>query len=435
MIDGIAASVALLSRAMTADLGRAAAHLRVDGGLTRSRLLMQTQADLLQAPVEICRIADATALGVAALARLGVGAVPDLAAAVRPPQVEAVIEPSITADQAAERNAAFGSALAATLELMTPTVMHRRGGRPSGRRDHRRRCRRRRHRAHAGPVSAQLLLIDAANDVGTGTSKANTAILHTGFDAPPGSIEARLLRRGHALLHDYAGRTGIPVERTGAVLVAWNAEQLAALPRIADKARRNGYAASAPGHRPSSTGRAASRSGRARRRWRSPMRVSSARSPRRSPSRRRRSATASAAAEPRVTGVRASRGKTRASISSPCPPPHRGRAAACAGVPLRRQRGRAAQRHHRSAVRPAAFTITPRRGELIVFDKLARPLLGSILLPVPTARTKGVLVRPTVFGNVVLGPTADDIGDKSDDRLDRRGLAPSSRPGTGSCRR
>jgi glycerol kinase len=117
VIDGIAASVALLSQAMTADLGAPLRTLRADGGLTRSRLLMQAQADLLQVPVEICRIPDATALGVAALARLGAGDVADLAAAVRPPRVEAVIEPSITADQAAERNAAFASALAATLEL------------------------------------------------------------------------------------------------------------------------------------------------------------------------------------------------------------------------------------------------------------------------------------------------------------------------------
>src|SRR5262249_51729970 len=61
-----------------------------------------------------------------------------------------------------------------------------------------------------------------------------------------------------------------------------------------------------------------------------------------------------------------------------------------------------------------AFTIRPRRGELIVFDKLARPLLSSILLPVPTARTKGVLVAPTVYGNVLLGPTAEDIPDRGD---------------------
>ena len=53
--------------------------LRVDGGLTRSRLLMQAQADLLQAPVEVCPAADATALGVAALARLGTGEAATLA--------------------------------------------------------------------------------------------------------------------------------------------------------------------------------------------------------------------------------------------------------------------------------------------------------------------------------------------------------------------
>ena len=57
--------------------------------------------------------------------------------------------------------------------------------------------------------------------------------------------------------------------------------------------------------------------------------------------------------------------------------------------------------------------MTPRRGELIVFDKLARPLVNHILLQVPTKVSKGVLVSPTVFGNVMLGPTAEDIPDKT----------------------
>ena len=69
------------------------------------------------------------------------------------------------------------------------------------------------------------------------------------------------------------------------------------------------------------------------------------------------------------------------------------------------------------------FTVTPRRGELIVFDKLSRPLINHILLPVPTATTKGVLVAPTVFGNVMLGPTAVDIEDKTDTRTTPEGLA------------
>ena len=76
------------------------------------------------------------------------------------------------------------------------------------------------------------------------------------------------------------------------------------------------------------------------------------------------------------------------------------------------------------------FTIRPRRGELIVFDKLARPLLNRTVLPVPTSHTKGVLVAPTVFGNVMLGPTADDIDDKSRDRIDRAGIDGLLREGT-----
>ena len=69
------------------------------------------------------------------------------------------------------------------------------------------------------------------------------------------------------------------------------------------------------------------------------------------------------------------------------------------------------------------FTITPRRGELIVYDKLARPLVGSILLPVPTEQTKGVLVAPTVYGNVLLGPTAQDVPDRTDTATTAAGLA------------
>jgi glycerol kinase len=112
--EGIAASVAVLVAAAVADLGRPLTSLRVDGGLTRSRLLMQAQADLLQVPVLVSRSPDATALGVAALARLGTGQAGSAAEAVNglgTAEVETTVEPAITADQAAERMALF---LAAT---------------------------------------------------------------------------------------------------------------------------------------------------------------------------------------------------------------------------------------------------------------------------------------------------------------------------------
>jgi glycerol kinase len=115
VIDGLAASVALLAGSVADDLGGPLTVLRADGGLTRSRLLMQAEADLLQLPVEVCRTPDATALGVAALARIGMGEAAGVEQAVGPADVETVIEPRIGADEAAERMAGFAAALQATL--------------------------------------------------------------------------------------------------------------------------------------------------------------------------------------------------------------------------------------------------------------------------------------------------------------------------------
>jgi glycerol-3-phosphate dehydrogenase len=258
-----------------------------------------------------------------------------------------------------------------------------------------------------------IVVVDAATDVGTGTTKANTAILHTGFDAVPGSLESRLLRRGSALLRDYAARAGIPVERTGALLVAWTAEQRRALPEIEEKARQNGYTAIRP----------VSASGLYQREphlgpgalagleipdesiicpWTTPLAY----------------ATEAVRAGARlelgrlVTGVRSGPdGHALATTGGTIRCRWLVNAAGLGGDLVDAMLG------------GGGFTIRPRRGELIVFDKLARALLGSILLPVPTAATKGVLVAPTVYGNVLLGPTAEDIGDRSDTGTTAAGLA------------
>ncbi|HFC11320.1 MAG TPA: FAD-dependent oxidoreductase, partial [Anaerolineae bacterium] len=68
------------------------------------------------------------------------------------------------------------------------------------------------------------------------------------------------------------------------------------------------------------------------------------------------------------------------------------------------------------------FTITPRRGELIVYDKFSRSLINHIILPVPNKITKGVLISPTVYGNLLLGPTAEDLTDKTNTATSEAGL-------------
>jgi glycerol kinase len=92
--------VADLAAACAADLGGELSALRVDGGLTRSTVLMQAQADLLQLPVEVYPSAHATALGAAALGRLAIRP-HDTAVAVEWTP-EHVYEPRWSADRAAE---------------------------------------------------------------------------------------------------------------------------------------------------------------------------------------------------------------------------------------------------------------------------------------------------------------------------------------------
>jgi glycerol-3-phosphate dehydrogenase len=259
----------------------------------------------------------------------------------------------------------------------------------------------------------RVSLLEAGPDVGAGTSKASTALLHTGFDAKPGTLEARLVARGYELLGDYAERVGIPVERTGALLVAWNDDELAQLPGILENARVNG-----------------------------------------SGDLRELGVEELYRREPHL-GPGARGGIEVPGEGLVCPfttPLAYATEAVLAGCDLRRSTpvtsvaplegggfrlvtpgGGLTCRYLVNAAGLRSdeldrmlghdrFTVIPRRGELIVFDKLARPLVSHILLAVPTKVTKGVLIAPTVFGNVMLGPTAEDVERKDDTDSTRRGL-------------
>ncbi|WOX26041.1 FGGY family carbohydrate kinase [Streptomyces solicathayae] len=116
LCEGLAAQVAELADAAAGDLGRPLEVLRADGGLTRSALLMQTQADLLQLPVEVSALPDVTALGVAAAAQMGLD--PGLRTADAVPRIgpSAVYEPRITAAEAAERRGRFRTAVEKLLD-------------------------------------------------------------------------------------------------------------------------------------------------------------------------------------------------------------------------------------------------------------------------------------------------------------------------------
>lgn len=114
VLEGIAAQVTDLVRVMEADMGSPIASLRVDGGLTKSPVLMQVQADLLQCPVEIYPSAHATPLGAAAMARLAVEPGLSLEEAVWPWAPSGVHEPTWSADRAADFLGRWRTAVEAT---------------------------------------------------------------------------------------------------------------------------------------------------------------------------------------------------------------------------------------------------------------------------------------------------------------------------------
>ncbi|MFC4120393.1 FGGY family carbohydrate kinase [Nonomuraea zeae] len=115
LLEGVAAQVAALSTLAGADLGAPLTRLRVDGGLTRSRVLMQAQADLAQLPVEVYPSPHATPLGAAACARLALDPALDPAAAVGGWRPSATYEPAWSAGRAAEYLERWQAAARATL--------------------------------------------------------------------------------------------------------------------------------------------------------------------------------------------------------------------------------------------------------------------------------------------------------------------------------
>ncbi len=259
----------------------------------------------------------------------------------------------------------------------------------------------------------RTVLVEAAPDVGMGTSKANTALWHTGFDATPGSLESRLLARSYMLLRDYIPEAGIPMELVGGLLVAWTPEQEHNLPKLLDKAHQNGDRTSRllsagevyarePNLGPGALGGMLVPDEGILCTYTLPLAY---------------------ATQAVLNGVDL---RLNFAVQRIIPLPDGGyQLESPAGAVTCRYLVNAAGLYSDEIDRMLGhedFTVAPRRGELIVYDKFARGLLKHILLPVPTEFTKGVLISPTVYGNVLLGPTAETVPDKTDTSTTAAGL-------------
>jgi glycerol-3-phosphate dehydrogenase len=258
------------------------------------------------------------------------------------------------------------------------------------------------------------VLIEAGNDVGTGTSKANTAILHTGYDGKPGFLETQLVRRGYDLLNNYGQQAGIPIEQTGALLVAWTEEQLRSLPVILETAHQNGvtdveYISLDDLYR------------------REPNLGSGAFGALEVPGESiicPFTTPLAYATQAVINGTVLLLNNAVQTIEQEVSGEYRLR---CTSKEVYCHYVVNAAGLHADTINNMMghneFRITPRRGELIVFDKFARSLINHILMPVPTTVTKGVMISPTVFGNVLVGPTAEDLEDRTETETTQSGLS------------
>lgn len=248
----------------------------------------------------------------------------------------------------------------------------------------------------------KTVILEKAGDILEGASKGNSALLHTGFDEPSESMELQLIKRGYETYQRIHSRMNLPLVKTGAVVVAWDEEQLRKLSDIAAHSLHNGVSAaiigqselldSEPGLSPRALGAVHIPDEAIIDPWSAPLGYV-----RQAIMHGAILSTGSEVKDFRKSGdgwrIRTSRGSVFARLVI--------NAAGLFGDHI-----------ELLAKRTPGFGIRPRKGQFVVYDKPAHDLVSSIILRVPTERTKGVLLTRTVFGNLLLGPTAEEQDDR-----------------------
>jgi glycerol-3-phosphate dehydrogenase len=260
---------------------------------------------------------------------------------------------------------------------------------------------------------AHVLILEKSLDVLDGASKGNSAILHTGFDAPPGSLEQTCIAEGYREYLEISESLSLPILESGAMVIAWNEEQCKQLPELIKRAHRNGITDVKMLEREEIFLREPNLSDKLLGGFEVPGEFLI--DPWTTAHAYILQALANGAELKRgaeVTGgkfnaeawdLTTSVGNIRSRVVINC-------AGLYGDLVDERLIGR------------SDFVIMPRKGQFIVFDKAASDLVSSIILPVPTASTKGIVICRTIFGNVLVGPTAEEQESRTDSSTMRETL-------------
>lgn len=248
------------------------------------------------------------------------------------------------------------------------------------------------------------LVIEKGDDVASGTSKANTGVIHTGLEANPGSLMAKLCVRGNELMYQWAEELEFPAEKNGKLIVCTHEEDMPLLNEQLEHANANGV----PGcviigreellkREPNLTDRAVAALWAPTGGIVCPFNLAVA-----------------AGENACVNGIKF-QFETEASNIEKTEygyqiETNKGTIETKAVV---NAAGLYADKFH-NMVSKNKIHITARKGEYIFFDKSIGTIFNTTVVPLPGKMGKGIAASYTINGNFFIGPTATDVEDKEE---------------------
>ena len=258
-----------------------------------------------------------------------------------------------------------------------------------------------------------VIVVEKNDDVGGDASKSNSAIIHTGYDASPGTLESQLVVAANPMYDQIAEELDVPFSRIGAILPAMTEEQFEKLPSILAKSFQN---------------RVYDVEYKTRKELLSmepnlnPAVLGGLYIPRESiidPFILVQAYAENAAANgvrfllnTTVTGIRTESGRI-VGVETTAGGIQAEYVINCAGIYCD---------EIAAMVGKNDYCVVARKGQFFILDQNTDCKVNHIVLPIPTKITKGKLMCPTINGNMLVGPTAEDQPSKNDKSTTAEGL-------------
>lgn len=259
----------------------------------------------------------------------------------------------------------------------------------------------------------KITLLEKCDDVASGTSKSNSAIVHAGFDATPGTWKAKMNVEGNALYPQMCEELDVPFKLNSSLVVAVDDLEVEALQDLLERGRQNGVKdlriigrdelmKMEPHLGPSCRAALVAPTGGIVCPYELTIALAENASINGVDFWLEAPATDISVEEDGSKVVTTPKGKIRSRFII--------NAAGLYADEISRMAG------------AEEYTITPRKGDYLVFDKEYGYLAKAAIFPTPTKKSKGILVCPTVDGNIFIGPNSNDIENKDDDSVSAAGI-------------